>query len=127
MKEFEKTLVSRTDQNRYKRYRTDVEKIKSKNITSMLAVMGGSTGEMIVSVNKYENDVIIPNLPVNLRKPFRESKSVYRYYLLKCMGETLGTVLSGLRAEMYSNLIGEEVHQIIVEAEKEDYYLLDSK
>lgn len=118
LKEFEKTLVSRTDQNRYKRYRTDVEKIKSKNITSMLAVMGGSTGEMIVSVNKYENDVIIPNLPVNLRKPFRESKSVYRYYLLKCMGETLGTVLSGLRAEMYSNLIGEEVHQIIVEAEK---------
>lgn len=118
LKEFEKTLVSRTDQNRYERYRNDVEKIKSKNITSMLAVMGGRTGEMIISVNKYENDVIIPNLPVHLRRPFRESKSVYRYYLLKCMGETLGTVLSGLRAEMYSNLIGEEVHQIIVEAEK---------
>jgi len=116
--EFEKVLTSKMEENRYKRYRADVETIKSKEIKSMLSVMGGRTGELIISVNKYENEVIIPNLPVHMRKPFRESKSVYRYYMLKCMGETLGTVLSGLRAEMYSALIGEEIHKIIDEAEK---------
>lgn len=118
LKEYEKTLVSKADKIKYEKYRADVETIKSKEIRSMLSVMGGRTGEMIIAVNKYENDCIIPNLPVHMRRPFRESKSVYRYYLLKCMGETLGTVLSGLRAEMYSALIGNEIRQIITEAEK---------
>ena len=74
--------------------------------------------ELIQSVNQYENKVIIPSLPNNLKKDFRDAKSVYKYIKFKVLGEVIGNLLTRLRIAMTTDLIGKQILDIINTAEK---------
>ena len=74
--------------------------------------------ELIRAVNKYEKDIIIPRLPNNLKKDFRDAKSVYKYVRLKVLGEVIGNLLTRLRMSMTSDLLGKEVIDTINTAKK---------
>lgn len=55
--------------------------------------------------NHYEKTYIEPNLPNELRKQFRNAKSVVKYVDLKIRGECLGTVLSRARTDCNKALL----------------------
>ena len=69
--------------------------------------------------NVYEKNVLIPMLPSDLKKKFKNSKSVVKYLDLKIMGESLGRYLDKLRSEMFSLLVEHSpICEIIKNAEK---------
>lgn len=55
--------------------------------------------EEVLFCNKYENSVIMPALPAEWRKEFKNVKSVVKYVALKIQGECLGRVLGKKRME----------------------------
>lgn len=111
LKEFETTLVTREDWIAYKEYLNNVIIIQKTGF-------GRENLPFIVAANRYEKDVIIPNLPVKMRADFRAAKSVVKYVELKILGEVLGSLLNDLRTEMTTELIGKEVIEIIQNAAK---------
>ena len=107
----EKTLKTDADKIAYREYKNDVAIIKTMGVSKL-------TSENIERANTYEKERIIPSLPLNMRKRFRDCKTVIKYIELKVNGEVLGTCIGKLRAEMTTALIGEQVRRIINEAEK---------
>ncbi len=55
--------------------------------------------------NKYENEVIIPALPADMRKTFKSDKSVYKYVRLKIQGEVLGRIVMGARIQCNRDMV----------------------
>ena len=55
--------------------------------------------------NTYEKNVIMPVLPMELKKRFKKAKSVYKYTNLVVVGEALGHILPKARADCYKDLI----------------------
>lgn len=51
----------------------------------------------VIFCNKYELKYIIPALPKQFREPFKNARSVYKYYDLKVQGEALGRILGKQR------------------------------
>ena len=83
---FELTLKSQQEKALFQIYRKNVELIRgTKNLQLVV--------DLIRSTNLYEKKTIIPSLPGNMREPFREAKSVYKYVSLKIQGEALGRIL----------------------------------
>lgn len=111
LKEFEKTLKTKEDWIAYKNYLNNVIIIQKKGF-------GFENIQYVIAANKYEKDVIIPNLPTSMRADFRAAKSVVKYVQLKILGEVLGGLLNTLRTEMTTELIGKEVLEIIEDAAK---------
>lgn len=111
LKEFEKTLIDKEDWIKYKEYQKNITIIQKKGF-------GFENIEYVVAANRYEKDVIIPNLPTHIRAQFRSAKSVIKYVRLKILGEVLGGLLNTLRTEMTTELIGQEVLDIIKDAVK---------
>ena len=62
-------------------------------------------GFMSEYCNKFEKEYIIPKLPKELAKEFKEYKSLYKYTELVCQGQFLGGVLARRRAELHSELL----------------------
>lgn len=54
---------------------------------------------------EYENKVIIPILPNNMKKDFRFCKAAVKYLNLKIMGEVIGGLLVKLRDKMCQDMI----------------------
>lgn len=75
--------------------------------------------ENIQWANTYERTVLEDELPTNLRKKFRDSKTVVKYLSLRILGELLGGYLNELRSEMYMNAIPHSpLYEIIEKSEK---------
>jgi len=95
---FKKTIKTREEHDEYLRY----EKYAN-------ALHGGldpmNNKEEVAFCNNYENKVIIPNLPSNMVKDFRNSKSVYKYYYLKVQGEALGRILGKQREQCNVDIV----------------------
>lgn len=110
---FEKILKTESDKARYRAYRDDVKEIsRCPEPTKII-------NEIVIRANEYEKEVIIPNLPVNVRAMFRDSKSVVKYVRLKILGEVLGNLLGRLRMEMTSAMIDQpKIFDIIKDAQK---------
>lgn len=108
---FEKTLKTKLEQNEYKTYLKYVALIQKHG-------SGWDMIEFIKHTNIYEKNVILPALPANMRASFRDSKSVVKYVELKILGEVLGGLLNQLRTEMSADMIGKEVIDIILNADK---------
>lgn len=87
----EATLKSSAAKNAYADYQRDVKFIRRGDLRSAI--------EEIMRANQYEKAYIIPTLPADLIKPFKEVKTIYKYVTLKIQGECLGRVLGRKRLE----------------------------
>ncbi len=114
---YEKNCMPEHEAQEYASYVTMVKDVRAI-FKQKVAMLTPDVCELIKSVNKYEKDVIIPRLPNNLKKEFRDAKSVYKYVRLKVLGEVIGNLLTRLRMSMTSDLLGKEVIDIIKTAKK---------
>lgn len=55
--------------------------------------------EAITGTNKYEREEMLPQMSPEMKKVFKDTKSVYKYVSLKIQGEALGRILGQLRTE----------------------------
>lgn len=74
----------------------------------------------------YEDEVIVPTLPNDIKRDFKDARSVVKYVELKVLGETLGNVLGNLRAEMTSDLLVEGSVKTIIERAQKKTILFSS-
>lgn len=58
-----------------------------------------------VYCNKYELTQIIPYLPAAQKEPFKQARSVVKYYHLKVQGEALGRILGKMRAQCHVEMV----------------------
>lgn len=114
---FEDHCLAPNEYAEYSEYRKKVKIIREMNIKSGFG-LGGNLGIMIKEVNDYDKQVIVPRLPNDLKKKFRNSKTVYKYVTLKVTGEVIGILINDLRKKMTSQLIGTEVINVIKHAKK---------
>lgn len=78
-----------------------------------------SMGDIVKSVNAYENKVILPALKGADRVEFKDVKSVYKYPELKALGESLGNMLGRLRTQCFMEMaMAADLTTIINQAEK---------
>lgn len=108
---FEATLKTETEKREFGEYKNDVKYIQTFGASSL-------TSNVIQRTNIYEKEKILPALPIEKRKDFKQCKSVIKYVELKVMGEVLGSFIGKLRAEMTTALIGEQVRTVITTAKK---------
>lgn len=107
--------LSFSDKPKLHGYIENIEIIKRNYKNKTLS----SVKDLIVETNKYENEVIIPNLPSEYRDKFKDIKTLIKYPSLKIQGEALGRVLMRMRIDCFielSNLVDYET--IIDESEK---------
>ena len=61
--------------------------------------------QYVLDCNYYEDKVIIPTLPNDVKKVFRKAKSVYKYVDLTIMGEALGNILGKSRSKCNADIV----------------------
>lgn len=61
--------------------------------------------QYVLDCNYYEDKVIIPTLPNDVKKTFRKAKSVYKYVDLTIMGEALGNILGKSRSKCNADIV----------------------
>lgn len=61
--------------------------------------------QYVLDCNYYEDKVIIPLLPNDVKKVFRKAKSVYKYVDLTIMGEALGNILGKSRSRCNADIV----------------------
>lgn len=85
------TLRTSAEKAAFEEYQRDVKIIRKGDLRSAL--------EEIVRSNQYERNQIMPKLPADKVKPFKEAKTIYKYVSLKIQGECLGRILGRRRLE----------------------------
>lgn len=90
-----------SDINRFKSYLKDISYLRSHPVT----MQSEKDRETVKRANEYENNVLFPELPDNLKKQFKRSKSVVKYVHLKIRGEVIGQLLTRLRIKMTKEMI----------------------
>lgn len=86
----------------YARYRELVIEIQQAHERNALQ----SVSDQIKETNFYERNVIMPNIrDPELRKAFKEAKTVVKYLKLKVQGECLGRVLGGERIRAHVDMV----------------------
>lgn len=91
MKLHEATLRTSKDKENYAQYQRDVKFIRRGDLRAAV--------DEIMRSNQYERNILMPSLPDDKVKPFKEVKTIYKYVTLKIQGECLGRVLGRRRLE----------------------------
>ena len=78
--------------------------------------------QYVLECNYYEDKVIIPRLPNDVKKIFRKAKSVYKYAELTIMGEALGNVLGKARSRCNADMVKQLVTDAKVISEDGEIY-----
>lgn len=86
------TLKTNSQRNAFKQYCDDVKKLKSSGYNR-------ETNRMLSITKKYEDTILIPSLPNNLKKEFREIKTVVKSVASKVIGEALGRIYVNRRIQ----------------------------
>lgn len=110
--------LNESDKLKLQNYIETIELIKLNYKNKTLS----SVKHLIIDANKYENEVITPNLPSEYRDKFKDVKTLIKYPSLKIQGEALGRVLMRMRIDCFielSNLVDYET--IIDESEKKTF------
>ena len=94
---YRKSIKSQAEIAEFNTYQKYIDVI-SRNYDPM------SMGDMVKYCRALEKNKIIPRLPSDLRKQFRNSQSVVKYVSLKIQGEALGQILGKRRAECADEL-----------------------
>lgn len=76
----------------------------------------------VIECNHYEDKVIIPRLPNDVKKIFRKAKSVYKYVELTIMGEALGNILGKARSRCNADMVKQLVTDAKVISEDGEVY-----
>lgn len=75
--------------------------------------------EQVVYCNSYELKTLIPSLPLEWQKTFKNIRSIVKYVQLKVMGEALGTVLTKRRIDCFKAIaLAADLEGLINNAEK---------
>jgi SNF2 family DNA or RNA helicase len=86
------TLKNKVDIERLNQYLDDIEYIRREYDPA-------KDKQLVITINKFEKNIIGSTLPSELRKRFYKAKSVYKYVDLTIIGEALGTVLGKTRTQ----------------------------
>ena len=78
--------------------------------------------QYVLECNYYEDKVIIPRLPNDVKKVFRKAKSVYKYVELTIMGEALGNILGKARSRCNADMVKQLVTDAKVISEDGEIY-----
>lgn len=78
--------------------------------------------QYVLDCNHYEDKVIIPTLPNDVKKVFRKAKSVYKYVDLTIMGEALGNILGRSRSKCNADIVKQLVTDAKVITEDGETY-----
>ena len=121
---YEKNILETGEGRTFAKYKRELEIVRRARITSSLE-LSKDMSERMKWINDYDREMIIPRLPNDMKKVFKDSRTVYKYVHLKVMGEVIGNLLNRLRQEMTSSLIGDEVMNVIKSAEKKTIIFSD--
>lgn len=95
---FKKTLRNAHEQQGLERYLKGVKTISATRDLYPYA-------ELLIELNIYEKNNIVPNLPIDYRNRFKDVKSVIKYVHLKIRGEALGRILSKRRIDCNVDMV----------------------
>lgn len=110
---FEAKLTTPEQKADYKRYRNYVDTFVKHGFDPV------SMKDMAMFCNGYEKNTIGPTLPNDVRKEFRDIKSIIKYVDLKVRGECLGRILAKERMQCISDMVAHvDFSNIIGNAEK---------
>ena len=90
-----------TDWTQYKIYRNNLARVISYSEAKQFKEIV----EEIKACNNYENKFVIPTLPVDKVKKFKEVRTIVKYVALKIQGECLGRVLGRARIDCYLDML----------------------
>lgn len=88
-------------------FRADLEDylVKAKTLHEGYIPTDPKHKQYVLYCNYYEDKVIIPLLPNDVKKTFRKAKSVYKYIDLTIMGEALGNILGKSRSRCNADIV----------------------
>lgn len=79
--------------------------VKAKTLHEGYSPTDPKHKQYVLDCNHYEDKVIIPTLPNDVKKIFRKAKSVYKYVDLTIMGEALGNILGKSRSKCNADIV----------------------
>ena len=94
---YERSIKSRVQQAEFDLYKKYVKEISAGYDSRTM-------GPLVQYCRNLEKTKIMPSLPADMRKKFKDSQSVIKYVSLKVQGEALGTILGKRRAECATEL-----------------------
>lgn len=105
-------------------FRADLEDylVKAKTLHNGYSHTDPKHKQYVLECNYYEDKVIIPRLPNDVKKVFRKAKSVYKYVELTIMGEALGNILGKARSRCNADMIKQLVTDAKVISEDGEIY-----
>ena len=116
---YKKTIVSKEKLELFKTYTDNISTIRSGYDPKTML-------EISTFCNNFEKNEILPALPPELKKDFKEAKSVIKYYQLVILGRFLGGVLGRRRIELHSEMIAHSgIDKIVRESIKKTICFTD--
>lgn len=105
-------------------FRADLEDYlsKAKTLHNGYSSTDPKHKQYVLDCNHYEDKVIIPILPNDVKKVFRKAKSVYKYVELTIMGEALGNILGKARSRCNADMVKQLVADAKVISEDGEIY-----
>lgn len=105
-------------------FRADLEDYlsKAKTLHNGYSPTDPKHKQHVLECNYYEDKVIIPRLPNDVKKVFRKAKSVYKYVELTIMGEALGNILGKARSRCNADMVKQLVTDAKVISEDGEIY-----
>lgn len=105
-------------------FRADLEDylMKAKTLHEGYIPTDPKHKQYVLYCNYYEDKVIIPLLPNDVKKIFRKAKSVYKYVDLTIMGEALGNILGKSRSRCNADIVKQLVTDAKVITEDGETY-----
>ena len=105
-------------------FRADLEDylFKAKTLHNGYSPTDPKHKQYVLECNYYEDKVIIPRLPNDVKKVFRKAKSVYKYVELTIMGEALGNILGKARSRCNADMVKQLVTDAKVISEDGEIY-----
>lgn len=105
-------------------FRADLEDYlsKAKTLHNGYSPTDPKHKQYVLECNYYEDKVIIPRLPNDIKKVFRKAKSVYKYVELTIMGEALGNILGKARSRCNADMVKQLVTDAKVISEDGEIY-----
>ena len=96
--------------------------VKAKTLHEGYSPTDPKHKQYVLDCNHYEDKVIIPALPNDVKKIFRKAKSVYKYVDLTIMGEALGNILGKSRSKCNADMVKQLVTDAKVITEDGETY-----